>query len=158
MNIKFLRISIFFIAHMLMIYGKPVNKWYSFWNGTRIFIEPQLEFNWFKAWNECANKNMNLIALDSMEKSEALTAILKKHFGQSRNIWLGGHDLADEGNFIWSATGKRFEFTNWAGPNPDNLFNIEHCVHIWDRSDYEWNDATCKQKMGFICEERGACV
>lgn len=68
-------------------------------------------------------------------------------------MWVGGNDLADEGTFIWAVTGKRFEFTNWFKGNPDNSGNVENCVHIYNITDFEWNDANCIFKMGFICEE-----
>lgn len=73
--------------------------------------------------------------------------------GKRSNIWIGGNDLGNTGVFVWYATGKRFEFTNWSKGNPDHYTNEEHCVHYYDHTEYEWNDATCTHKMGFICEE-----
>lgn len=69
------------------------------------------------------------------------------------NLWIGGNDLGEEGTFIWSSTGKRFEFSNWSKGQPDNYKNNENCAHYYDITDYEWNDASCLFKMGFICEE-----
>lgn len=69
------------------------------------------------------------------------------------NIWIGGNDLGVNRTFVWYATGKRFEFSNWSPSNPDYFTNLEHCVHYYEHSNYEWNDANCAQKMGYICEE-----
>lgn len=69
------------------------------------------------------------------------------------NLWLGGHDLGETGKYIWPSTGKQFDFSNWSAGNPDNYKGLENCAHIWDTTDFEWNDAACKTKMGYICEE-----
>lgn len=69
------------------------------------------------------------------------------------NLYIGGHDLGEEGRFIWPLNGKSFDFANWSNGNPDNYKNVEDCAHIWDITDYEWNDTTCETKMGFICED-----
>lgn len=61
--------------------------------------------------------------------------------------------MAEEGRFVWPLTGKSFDFANWNVGNPDNYNDKEHCAHIWERTDYEWNDTQCVNKMGFICEE-----
>lgn len=61
--------------------------------------------------------------------------------------------MAEEGRFVWPLTGKTFDFANWNVGNPDNYNDKEDCVHIWERTDYEWNDTQCMNKMGFICEE-----
>lgn len=76
------------------------------------------------------------------------------HFlAKSPNLWLGAHDLGTNGNYIWVSTGKPLDFSNWSQGNPDNHKGLEHCAHIWDRGDFEWNDSPCSYKIGYICEE-----
>lgn len=66
---------------------------------------------------------------------------------------MGGHDLGENGKYFWSSTSQQFDFTNWSKGQPDNKDGIEHCVHIWRKSDFEWNDIPCDGKGGYICEE-----
>ncbi|XP_065364681.1 lectin subunit alpha-like [Calliphora vicina] len=151
---KILRnLTIFFCIFIKIMESKPVDKWYKENDFSPFFIETEIKYNWFEAWNECSAKNMSLVAVDTKEKNAALVKILSTKFDKHSNIWIGGNDLSDNGSFIWYPTGKRFEFTNWSEGNPDHYTNLEHCVHYFDRTEYEWNDANCMQKMGFICEE-----
>ncbi|XP_059224272.1 lectin subunit alpha [Stomoxys calcitrans] len=133
--------------------GTPHDKWQKVDEAGKIFIEQEQKFTWFEANNECAIRNMTLIAVDTFEKNQVIDSLLRKKFPVSPNLWIGGSDLGQEGKFIWSSTGKSFEFTNWQHQQPDNSKNDEHCVHYRINSDFEWNDAQCWGKMGFICEE-----
>ena len=69
------------------------------------------------------------------------------------NLWLGANDLGETGKYIWYATGRQLDFSNWSKGNPDNYKGLEHCAHIWDQTDFEWNDTVCTGKIGYICEE-----
>uniref|UniRef100_A0A1I8P288 C-type lectin domain-containing protein n=1 Tax=Stomoxys calcitrans TaxID=35570 RepID=A0A1I8P288_STOCA len=129
------------------------DKWHGMEEFGKIFIEEEQKYNWFEAWNECAIRNMTLIAVDTVEKNAALDGILRKKFAKCPNLWIGGNDLGEEGKFIWTPTGKRFEFSNWQKGQPDNYKSNEHCVHYYNIADFEWNDAPCSSKIGFICEE-----
>uniref|UniRef100_D3TR85 Salivary C-type lectin n=1 Tax=Glossina morsitans morsitans TaxID=37546 RepID=D3TR85_GLOMM len=43
-----------------------------------IYVDTDYKVNWFQAWNECASRNMNLISLDSEEKSKDLENALRE--------------------------------------------------------------------------------
>uniref|UniRef100_A0A1I8QD53 C-type lectin domain-containing protein n=1 Tax=Stomoxys calcitrans TaxID=35570 RepID=A0A1I8QD53_STOCA len=148
-NISLLIIQILIID---IVCGIPVKKWYDLKNVGNIFIENDQKFNWFQAWNECVSQNMVLITVDTWEKNEDLTQLLRENSLKS-NLWIGGHDWGDKGRFVWSSTGKRFTFTNWSKGNPDNVRDVGSCVHYWKSADYEWNDAQFNNTFGFICEE-----
>ncbi|XP_073828777.1 lectin subunit alpha-like [Musca autumnalis] len=129
------------------------DKWHELEDFGTIFIEEEQKYNWFEAWDECAMRNMTLIAIDTAEKNAVIDKILRNKFQKCPNLWLGGNDLGLEGKFTWSSTGKRFEFSNWSKGQPDNYKSNEHCVHYYTITDFEWNDAPCSSKIGFICEE-----
>ncbi|XP_037822118.1 lectin subunit alpha-like [Lucilia sericata] len=154
-QLKFIiNLTIIFCILIKISDSVPVQKWYKEDDFEPFYIETELKYNWFEAWNECSAKNMTLVAVDTLEKNAALIKILKTKFDDKHsNIWIGGNDLGNSGYFMWYSTGKRFEFTNWSKGNPDHYTELEHCVHYFDRTDFEWNDANCMQKMGFICEE-----
>ncbi|KAL9883849.1 lectin subunit alpha-like [Glossina fuscipes fuscipes] len=130
----------------------PFTHWHNIQDNVVVFIDEEYKYNWFEAWNECASKNMSLITLDSEEKEKMLIRLLRE-INATRNLWLGANDLAEEGKFMWASTGTAFDYSNWYMNNPDNYQNKEHCVHIIEQSDFEWNDNDCKVKMGIICEE-----
>ncbi|KAL9882736.1 lectin subunit alpha-like isoform 1-T1 [Glossina fuscipes fuscipes] len=121
----------------------------------QIYVDTDSKVNWFQAWNECASRNMNLIALDSGEKCKDLANAIKKDCdtGTYPRLWLGGTDLATEGQYVWTSTGKLFNYVNWSPGNPDNDRGNEHCAYIWEKTNFQWNDGNCTIKMGFICEE-----
>ncbi|XP_075159347.1 lectin subunit alpha-like [Haematobia irritans] len=136
-----------------LIEATPYDKWHTIQEFGKIFIEQEEKYTWFEAGIECAIRNMTLITVDTVERNQAVDALLRKKFQNIPNLWIGGSDLGEEGKFVWSSTGKPFEFTNWQSQQPDNNKNDEHCVHYRRTSDFEWNDAQCWEKFGFICEE-----
>lgn len=70
------------------------------------------------------------------------------------HFWTSGSDLGEEGQFVLLATGKKFNFTHWRYPQPDNAGKIEHCTEIWKLREkrYNWNDVSCANNFNFICE------
>ncbi|XP_065364072.1 lectin subunit alpha-like [Calliphora vicina] len=145
---------ILFLAIIIEIANSiPVDKWQKSEDLPTFFINTENKYNWHEAWNECASRNMSLVAVDTIEKHTALQTVLRKKFAKAPNLWLGGHDLGESGKYIWSSTGKQFDFSNWSNGNPDNYKGLENCAHIWDQTDFEWNDGSCKSKIGYICEE-----
>ncbi|XP_061388521.1 lectin subunit alpha-like [Musca vetustissima] len=142
------------LQNWILVQTIPVEKWFQLDGGNEtIFIEREYKYNWYQARNECLLKNMTLITVDTSEKSELLTSLLKRIFEKSHNLWIGADELGQEDHFVWSSTGKRFEFTNWSKGKPSHNQGQEHCVNLWESSDFEWNDAPCNELKGFICEE-----
>ncbi|XP_073828773.1 lectin subunit alpha-like [Musca autumnalis] len=124
-------------------------------NVTRLYhIELYKRVNWFEAYQSCSERNMNLVVLDSSEKTEALTKELEKYFGSNHpNIWIGGHDNQKTGEFVWISSNKLFTYTNWAPRQPDNKSGTEHCALLWNHHNYQWNDGDCSYKMLYVCEK-----
>ncbi|XP_055618599.1 perlucin-like [Toxorhynchites rutilus septentrionalis] len=125
---------------------------------SKYFI-PNFTANWFKAVEYCNYLGMRLAVISSAEEQAKLTALVAstdKFSNVSTDIWIGGSDLAEEGNFYWHATGNRIVFTNWKKNQPDNGQKNEHCMeiryipeHSWD---WHWNDRDCKAARYFVCE------
>uniref|UniRef100_A0A1A9W340 C-type lectin domain-containing protein n=1 Tax=Glossina brevipalpis TaxID=37001 RepID=A0A1A9W340_9MUSC len=150
---KSMKILLYFAAFSNSVIGPSVNRLFTAPDGLKLFIEPDQKYNWFQAWNECASRNMSLIEFSTVEKYSSIRNLLKNASYTNRNLWLGGTDLGEEGTFIWASTGKKFDYTNWHQNNPDNYLSKEHCVHIWEGTNFEWNDNDCWAKMGIICQE-----
>lgn len=61
--------------------------------------------------------------------------------------------------FVWMATGKELNFTDWDVGQPDNTvcnngLGVEHCLDISKHysPDMKWNDELCVKENNFICE------
>ena len=82
--------------------------------------------------------------------------LIKEVIGKPHDLWLGGNDaysVDKERPFFWWTTAEKFTFTYWANGEPTNMGSKEHCVHIWQLTQYQWNDNVCDKSMGFICED-----
>lgn len=83
---------------------------------------------------------LNICFISTIEKDKPL-------------LYIGAHDLAKPRHFVWTATGKEFDFTNWAEFEPNNYENREHCVQIGLYDNSTWNDVDCSLNLGYICEK-----
>ncbi|XP_060599088.1 macrophage mannose receptor 1-like [Ruditapes philippinarum] len=73
--------------------------------------------------------------------------------GEKDIFWLGLNDRDNEGQFVWHMSGKSPSFTDWYQKEPDNLFNSEHCVSLFNaRDEYKWRDDNCDRSYNYICE------
>ncbi|KAF1393311.1 hypothetical protein PFLUV_G00037760 [Perca fluviatilis] len=57
------------------------------------------------------------------------------------------------GENVWTWTdGSVFNYQRWAGGQPDNYNNREHCVEMvsWDSG--LWNDVACADKKSYVCQ------
>ncbi|XP_002742048.2 salivary C-type lectin 1-like [Saccoglossus kowalevskii] len=66
-------------------------------------------------------------------------------------LWIGLHRNG-EGNFEWVNPSINVDFTHWAGNQPNNHRNEQHCVQLWKRRSMKWDDAKCGVKKSYICE------
>uniref|UniRef100_A0A1I8Q715 C-type lectin domain-containing protein n=1 Tax=Stomoxys calcitrans TaxID=35570 RepID=A0A1I8Q715_STOCA len=132
-----------------VISAQAVQKWHKSADGSLFYIENERKFTWFGAWNECARKNMSLMAIDSYSKHVQIDTLIRKLYAAGPGLWIGGNDNDLTNRYEWSATGEIFSFTYW-GPNQPKR-GVNHCILIWD--DFKWHDWPCTNKLGFVCEE-----
>ncbi|XP_055860130.1 perlucin-like protein [Biomphalaria glabrata] len=70
-------------------------------------------------------------------------------------VYIAGSDRAQEGKWIFPRTGKAMWVFDWKVNEPNNLDNVENCVHLWKSYNAKMNDYICeftKQKSYFLCE------
>ncbi|XP_073822436.1 collectin-11-like [Musca autumnalis] len=140
----------FWIALAAQLYATASAGSYKNDGADRIYIEESEEYTWFEASQECLNRGMTLIAVDSRAKQQKLSDIINDL--QSR-FWIGGFKKSSS-QFVWIFKGQSFDFTNWDENEPNNKYNNEDCVELLSSdSGISWNDATCTLKLGYICEE-----
>jgi C-type mannose receptor len=70
-----------------------------------------------------------------------------------KTYWLGANDVTLEGTWVWIKKDEYVqEYAPWAPGEPNNEGKSEHCLGLFDRYQYKWNDAPCNEQQGFICE------
>ena len=71
-------------------------------------------------------------------------------------IWLGHHDLHQEGQWTWT-DGTEFSYSNWGKGEPNNAGNNEDCMEIHSPTSEakQWNDDLCTKEAKFVCKVPG---
>jgi len=79
-------------------------------------------------------------------------------FNQARqkSVWIGGNDIATEGQFVWS-DGCSMSYRKWAANQPDNWNSNEDCLHLVAHQNGKWNDIICSASMRFVCQKHSKC-
>ncbi|KAH8275937.1 hypothetical protein KR018_008136, partial [Drosophila ironensis] len=109
-------------------------------------FEDILKLNWFDAANSCRRMGGFLA---SFEDESEMQVINQRATRQNLSFfWLDITDLAEKGEFMTSATGKRPSFLKWADHQPGG--NVSHgCVGLVSGA-MVLND--CYKKAYFICQ------
>ena len=58
------------------------------------------------------------------------------------DIWIGGNDIENEGQFKWSDN-SNWNYENWTSGNPNNAERREDCVEGDWAAGTSWNDDKC---------------
>lgn len=70
------------------------------------------------------------------------------------DFWTSGTCFGTEREFYWMSTGQDISFSNWSPGEPNNAWERENCIEMWNEDGWRWNDALCEDKKGFICEDQ----
>lgn len=98
---------------------------------------------------------MTLVAIDTKEKSDEITDLLKKILGESHPLWIGAVARGQNAyQYSWITSGNKVEFTNFSPGQPDFLENGEFCLQVAWNNAMQWNDHACQYLFGFICEPK----
>ena len=107
------------------------------------------EKNWADAEEFCENEGGHLASITSEAIKEYVVDGMNTK--DLKNIWIGGTDKEEEG--VWKWTDNRaWEFTSWAGGEPNDHGNTEHCLEMvlgWG-----WNDVGCPGEKRFLCGKK----
>ncbi|XP_061387553.1 lectin subunit alpha-like [Musca vetustissima] len=130
-------------------------EFYTSSQNNRYLIEIRNKYNWFQSDAECKVNNMDLLSIESAEKMQEINDLINTVFkGKEKPLlYIGGNNLADRKQFLWTPTGHKFQYTNWSEFEPNNYEKNERCVHLGLYDDGTWNDIDCDMKFGFICED-----
>ncbi|XP_074641852.1 uncharacterized protein LOC141899442 isoform X2 [Tubulanus polymorphus] len=107
---------------------------------------------WYYSYMDCQSTGGNLISLDSVNETNAIT----KHLSKSRAYWTGGLPVDD--TWMWSRDYAQFkvnpdQFSSWSPGEPNNSENMESYIAInRDRKGWGWNDERGNVRLRYICE------
>ncbi|XP_069009691.1 CD209 antigen-like protein C [Embiotoca jacksoni] len=108
----------------------------------------ELSGSWDTGRRDCRDKAAHLVVIESPEEQEFLSTFTKLP------VWIGLNDNETEGTWKW-IDGTPLTFMHWETNQPDEWLphaGGEDCAHITEQS-RQWNDASCKNSMNWICEE-----
>ena len=97
---------------------------------------------------DCVAQGGHLASIHSdAEQAEAVSAayaIVNDHY------WVGLSDVTVEGGYEWT-DGTPFDFTGWAGGEPNDAGGNEECVQLATWAGGLWNDLPCEVPLRYIC-------
>ncbi|XP_008823002.1 C-type lectin domain family 4 member K [Nannospalax galili] len=106
---------------------------------------------WYSAEQFCISRKAHLTSVTSESEQEFL---YKTTDGLPH--WIGLTKAGSEGNWYWvdeTPFNKQQSGRFWIPGEPNNVGNNEHCVNIRVSSLQSWNDASCDDKLLFICKQ-----
>uniref|UniRef100_G3N746 C-type lectin domain-containing protein n=1 Tax=Gasterosteus aculeatus aculeatus TaxID=481459 RepID=G3N746_GASAC len=110
------------------------------------------EMTWAKAEKNCLSLGGHLASVHSvLEYHEIQKAIMSSSFHHP-STWIGGSDAQEENQWIWS-DGTRFDYTNWANGEPNNLRGHQNCIQMNFGDAKAWDDCNCLNKRPSICAQ-----
>uniref|UniRef100_A0A452QWZ2 C-type lectin domain family 4 member K n=1 Tax=Ursus americanus TaxID=9643 RepID=A0A452QWZ2_URSAM len=108
---------------------------------------------WYSAQQFCMSRDSHLTSVTSESEQEFLYKVAGGLF-----YWIGLTKAGSEGDWYW-VDNTPFDkdlspdFPGfWIPGEPNNFGNNEHCANIKASSLQSWNDASCDNKLFFICK------
>lgn len=97
---------------------------------------------------DCVDQGGHLASIHSQEIQDNLVA--RAFEVQVSSWWIGLDDQASEGDYAWT-DGTPFDFSAWAGGEPNDAGGGEDCGHVTDWGGGAWNDIGCDAWMPYVC-------
>ncbi|XP_046348595.2 low affinity immunoglobulin epsilon Fc receptor-like [Haliotis rufescens] len=132
--------------------GDCPNLWVTF-DGACYFLFEDLEA-WPQASSICGLHSSDLVSIDSSKENEFVKNYAKTRQAHPVSVWIGANDMMTSGQFLWSDGDRKVTVTDWARGEPNNHNGGENCVELEIRNGFMWNDALCRDRKHFICEQR----
>ncbi|XP_027024902.1 galactose-specific lectin nattectin-like isoform X1 [Tachysurus fulvidraco] len=139
--------SVFSILSCKQTSLKCHHGWSQF--GSRCFRIFKTATSWDDAEQNCVIMGGHLASVHNKAEYMFIQALVQNALNSNAQTWLGASDVQQEGVWKWT-DGSAFDYTNWAGGQPDNKNKMENCLMM----NYQacWNDAVC------TCLRPSACA
>ena len=113
--------------------------------------------NWTDAEDFCRKEGGHLASVDSYATNNfVLEGMNRRNLDY---IWLGGHDIGEEGTWKWTDCAT-WGFHSWAKGEPndaDDDGRNENCLELvrkWTSYGNIWNDVSCVRNHPFLCSKK----
>lgn len=100
---------------------------------------------WRDAETRCVVDGAHLATIDDATEN----ALLRASVPDGAPYWIGFNDRDSEGDFVW-ISGAPESYLAWADGEPNDWFWSEDCAMV--RNDGSWNDASCADRLAYVCE------
>ncbi|XP_026181764.1 ladderlectin-like [Mastacembelus armatus] len=121
-------------------------------NNGRCFMHVPKALTWPAAQLNCQSLGGNLASVRDAEEYEVIQKVIADAKGTGL-IWIGGHDLIQEGKWKWTDK-TPFTYTNWAPGQPDDYQRNEDCLQISTEGRRFWNDLDCQTPLPSVCVKK----
>ncbi|XP_052693925.1 perlucin-like protein [Crassostrea angulata] len=127
------------------------HPWVSFGRNCYYFSSKK-EVNFYVAMNACNSMGGHLLEIQNAREDNWIALQTNKR-GYRYGVWLGFHDMHQEGNYVTlSSGGGKICYSNWHRGEPNNYGKSEHCA-TFRSTTRTWNDAHCKEIMNYVCKK-----
>ncbi|XP_034052556.1 ladderlectin-like [Gymnodraco acuticeps] len=124
--------------------------WFSF--NSRCYKYSNTERTWADAELYCVSQGGNLVSIHSAEEENFVKLLVEISDPAKGATWIGLHDIAKEGRWMWS-DGSVATYFNWYR-QPNNSGRGEDCVNNFRG---KWNDVRCSATLPSVCASRTTC-
>ncbi|KAF4520270.1 hypothetical protein B566_EDAN010738 [Ephemera danica] len=126
-------------------------------NGTQYYFEHNLRANWYEALDFCRAHDMQLLSIETPQEEVLILNHLNTTVPGFANHWIAGTDLGVNNTWVWSSTGLRVIYENWATGQPSHMNSsnkTENAMYLGLANDQiEWYDAHEYDLRYVICEQ-----
>ncbi|XP_071527535.1 macrophage mannose receptor 1-like isoform X2 [Panulirus ornatus] len=105
---------------------------------------------WWDSHKLCRNEGAELASIHTYEENYWIESKISKL--SDSILWIGGRSKLDSG-YTW-LDDSAFDFVNWAKGEPNNFFDQEDCIGLYNHQQGYWNDQNCAHKEGRICKRQ----
>ncbi|XP_043459551.1 C-type lectin domain family 4 member K isoform X4 [Prionailurus bengalensis] len=126
-----------------------VSQGWKYFKGNFYYFS-QVPKTWYSAQQFCVSRDSHLTSVASESEQEFLYKMAGGLF-----YWIGLTKAGSEGDWYWvddTPFNKVQSARFWIPGEPNNFGNNEHCANIKMSSLQSWNDASCDNKLLFICK------
>ncbi|XP_010889924.2 C-type lectin lectoxin-Thr1-like [Esox lucius] len=127
------------------------SDWYRVGSTCVKYFKTPLNFSMAEMECRSAAPSGHLVSVHNCMVNSDVLCLVKKHNPQNLRFWLGGFELFQSGQYMWT-DGSKWDFEEWTPGEPISRWkNREDCVEMnWSHVG-KWNDDTCSKKKGYMC-------
>ena len=119
-----------------------------FQHGSSCYLFRNKKENWHSALLKCQEEGGYLAEINDETENE----LIKRYVMYlNDNIWIGGSDAVNEGEWRWVNSGTRISFYGWHIHEPQGGRG-ENCLLSFLSINGLWVDASCGHAASYVCE------